>query len=187
MIVTQSDFHLNPFSAFRHTPSRKSPLLWVILLCPELLPFIFIILMSHPLVMHLIIHMFNTSMIPYISLDQYLNPNLYTIPNMQNMRFFCCPVYYVKSGFTNVLKNANKTKNMHLFSIRIANYRKFFNIREPPFSTVGVLKNVHSRMHVCTHAHAAKCSYTHACTHTYVCMHAQLHMHMDAYIYTFTT
>ena len=42
--------------------------------------------------MHLIIHMFNTSMIPYISLDQYLNPNLYTIPNMQTMRFFCCSV-----------------------------------------------------------------------------------------------
>ena len=31
--------------------------------------------------------------------------------------------YYVKSGLTNVLKNANKTKNMHLFSIRIANYK----------------------------------------------------------------
>ena len=30
--------------------------------------------------------------------------------------------YYVKSGLTNVLKNANKTKNMHLFLIRIANY-----------------------------------------------------------------
>ena len=30
--------------------------------------------------------------------------------------------YYVKSGLRNVLKNANKTKNMHLFSIRIANY-----------------------------------------------------------------
>ena len=30
--------------------------------------------------------------------------------------------YYDKSGLTNVLKNANKTKNMHLFSIRIANY-----------------------------------------------------------------
>ena len=30
--------------------------------------------------------------------------------------------YYVKSGLTNVLKNANKTKTMHLFSIRIANY-----------------------------------------------------------------
>ena len=30
--------------------------------------------------------------------------------------------YYVKSGLTNVLKNANKTKNMHLFSIRMANY-----------------------------------------------------------------
>ena len=29
--------------------------------------------------------------------------------------------YYVKSGLTNVLKNANKTKNMHLLSIRIAN------------------------------------------------------------------
>ena len=32
--------------------------------------------------------------------------------------------FYVKSGLTNVLKNANKTKNMHLFSIRIANYTK---------------------------------------------------------------
>ena len=31
--------------------------------------------------------------------------------------------YCVKSGLTNVLKNANKTKNMHLFSIRIANYK----------------------------------------------------------------
>ena len=30
--------------------------------------------------------------------------------------------YYDKSGLTNVLKNANKTKNMHLFSIQIANY-----------------------------------------------------------------
>ena len=94
MIVTQSDFHLNPLSSDRQTPSRKSPLLRVILLCPELRPFIIIILMSHPFVMHLIIHIFNTSMIPYISLDQYLNPNLYTIPNMQNMRFFCCSVYY---------------------------------------------------------------------------------------------
>ena len=28
--------------------------------------------------------------------------------------------YYVKSGLTNVLKNANKTKNMHLFSSRIS-------------------------------------------------------------------
>ena len=43
--------------------------------------------------MHLIKHMFHTSVIPYISLDRYLNPNLYTIPNMQNMRFFCCSVY----------------------------------------------------------------------------------------------
>ena len=32
--------------------------------------------------------------------------------------------YYVKSGLTNVLKNANKTKNMHLFSIGIANYKR---------------------------------------------------------------
>ena len=31
--------------------------------------------------------------------------------------------YYVKSGLTNVLKNANKTQNMHLFSIWIANYQ----------------------------------------------------------------
>ena len=35
--------------------------------------------------------------------------------------------YYVKSGLTNVLKNANKTKNMHLFSIRIANYNCLSN------------------------------------------------------------
>ena len=39
--------------------------------------------------------------------------------------------YYVKSGLTNVLKNANKTKNMHLFSIRIANY-KLLNERVHP-------------------------------------------------------
>ena len=36
--------------------------------------------------------------------------------------------YYVKSGLTNVLKNANKTKNMHLFSIRIANYKPLMSI-----------------------------------------------------------
>ena len=36
--------------------------------------------------------------------------------------------YYVKSGLTNVLKNANKTKNMHLFSIRIANYNVLFKL-----------------------------------------------------------
>ena len=30
--------------------------------------------------------------------------------------WFCTHAkYYVKSGLTNVLKNANKTKNMHLF------------------------------------------------------------------------
>ena len=32
--------------------------------------------------------------------------------------------YYVNSDLTNVLKNANKTKNMHLFSILIANYHR---------------------------------------------------------------
>ena len=93
MIIMQNGFRSNPFSGFRHTPSRKSPLLRVILLRTELRPFIIIIPMSHPFVMHLIIHMFNTSMIPYVSLDQYLTPNLYTIQNMQNMRFFSCPVY----------------------------------------------------------------------------------------------
>ena len=30
--------------------------------------------------------------------------------------------YFVKSGLTNVLKNADINKNMHLFSIPIANY-----------------------------------------------------------------
>ena len=69
MIIMQSDFHSNPFSGFRHTPSRKS-----LLLRPELRPFIIIIPMSHPFVMHLIIHMFNTSVIPKISLDQYFKP-----------------------------------------------------------------------------------------------------------------
>ena len=76
MIITQSDFHSNPFSGFRHTPSQKSSLLRGILLRPELCPFISIIPMRHPFVMHLIIHMFNTSVIPYISLDLYLTPNL---------------------------------------------------------------------------------------------------------------
>ena len=94
MIITQSDFHSNPFSGFRHTPSLKSSLLCVILLRPELCPFIIIIPMSHPFVMHLIIYMFNTSVIPYISLDQHLTPNLYNIPNMQNMHFLCCSVYF---------------------------------------------------------------------------------------------
>ena len=37
--------------------------------------------------------------------------------------------YYVKSGLTNVLKNANKTKNKHLFWIRIANYMILFKKR----------------------------------------------------------
>ena len=93
MIIKQSDFHSNPFRCFRHTPSRKSPLLRVILLRPELRPLIIIIPMSHPFVMRLIIHMFHTSVMPYISLDLYSNPKLYTIPNMQNMRYFCCSVY----------------------------------------------------------------------------------------------
>ena len=53
--------------------------------------------MSHPFLMHLIIHMFNTSVIPYISLGEYLNSNLYTQSNMQNMRFFCCSVYILQS------------------------------------------------------------------------------------------
>ena len=38
--------------------------------------------------MQLIIHISHASLIPCISLDQYLIPNLYTIPNMQNMRSF---------------------------------------------------------------------------------------------------
>ena len=42
--------------------------------------------------------------------------------------------YYVNNGLTNVLKNANKTKNMHLFSIWIANYNDrnaFFTSEKP--------------------------------------------------------
>ena len=56
--------------------------------------------MSHPFVMHLITRMFNTSVVPYISFDQYLYPNLYTVPDMQNMRFFCCSVYLYKIHIT---------------------------------------------------------------------------------------
>ena len=92
-IITQSDFLANPFCGFRHTQSRKSPLFSAISLRPELPYFITIIQMSYPFVMQLIIHMFHASLISCMSLDQYLNPNLYTIPNMQNMRFFCCSVY----------------------------------------------------------------------------------------------
>ena len=38
--------------------------------------------------MRLITHMFHTSLIPFISLDQYLTSILFNIPSMQNMRFF---------------------------------------------------------------------------------------------------
>ena len=38
--------------------------------------------------------------------------------------------YYVISGLTNVLKNANKTKIMHIFSIRIANYKRVLVTRD---------------------------------------------------------
>ena len=55
--------------------------------------------------MQLIINMFHAPLIPCISLDQYLNPNLYTIPNMQNMRFFCCSVYDLISKFQVGLKS----------------------------------------------------------------------------------
>ena len=37
-------------------------------------PLLSLLIMSHPFVMHSIIHMFNTSVIPYTSLDQYLTP-----------------------------------------------------------------------------------------------------------------
>ena len=73
--MTQSDFHLNPFSGFRHTASRSSPYLRIISLHPELSPFTSIIPVSYRFVIHLIIHLFHTSLIPLISLDQYLTPN----------------------------------------------------------------------------------------------------------------
>ena len=82
MNIKQSDFHSNPFRCLRHSPSRNSPLLRVILSRPELRPLVIIIPMSHRFVKHFIIHMFHTSVMPYISLDQYLNPKLYIIPNM---------------------------------------------------------------------------------------------------------
>ena len=96
MNIKQSDFHSNPFICLRHTPSRNSPLLRVILSRPELRILVIIIPMSHRFVKHFIIHMFHTSVMPYISLDQYFNPNLYIIPNMQNVRIFCCSVYILK-------------------------------------------------------------------------------------------
>ena len=43
------------------------------------------------------------------------------------LRLCTHPKHYVKSGLTNVLKNANKTKNKHLFWIRIANYHSKLN------------------------------------------------------------
>ena len=55
-------------------------------------------------------HMFNTAVIPYISLDHYLNSNLYTIPNMQNMRFFCYSVY-IKIEFKTSLDVSNKKEH----------------------------------------------------------------------------
>ena len=48
--------------------------------------------------------------------------------------------YYVKSGLTNVLKNANKTKNMHLFSIWIANYKPALNVRPSPARQQNTIK-----------------------------------------------
>ena len=63
-------------------------------------PLLSLFLTSHPFVIHLIMHMFHTLVIPYISSDEYLNPNLYTTPNMQNMRFFCCSVYVIFVFFT---------------------------------------------------------------------------------------
>ena len=44
--------------------------------------------------------------------------------------------YYVKSGLTNVLTNANTTKNMHLFSIRIANYIKLATKNDSTLTSV---------------------------------------------------
>ena len=38
MIVTQSDFHSNPFSGLSHTPSRKSPLLLSYFIMPRVTP-----------------------------------------------------------------------------------------------------------------------------------------------------
>ena len=49
--------------------------------------------------------------------------------------------YYVKSGLTNVLKNANKTKNMHLFSIGIANYD--IQVISNPYITFYYLFEIH--------------------------------------------
>ena len=55
----------------------------------------------------------------------------------------CIPAkYYVKSGLTNVLKNANKTKNMHLFSIWIANYSISSENASPTDSSIRLAINV---------------------------------------------
>ena len=62
--------------------------------------------------------------------------------------------YYVKSGLTNVLKNANKTKNMHLFSILIANYymphKKFYGSSwDHSFRTYQVANLEHRPENIC--------------------------------------
>ena len=82
----------------------------------------------HPFVMHLIIHMFNTSMIPYISIDLYLNPNLNTLPNMQNMRFFCCPVY-IKHMYNACVTAFNLFVKEKTFPIKAFVLIDFFEIR----------------------------------------------------------
>ena len=72
MIFTQSDFHSKPFSGFRHTSSRKSPLLWVILLCPELHPFIIIIQMAPS-----ICDAFDNTHVQYINDTLHINRSVF--------------------------------------------------------------------------------------------------------------
>ena len=72
MIVTQNDFHSNPFSGFRHTSSRKSPLLRVILLCQELHPFIIIIQMAPS-----ICDAFDNTHVQYINDTLHINRSVF--------------------------------------------------------------------------------------------------------------
>ena len=72
--------------------------------------------MSYPFAMHLIIHMFHTSLISFISLDQYITPNVYNIPNMQNMRFFCCHHILNAHAQGHMIKDSNN--QLYLDEIR---------------------------------------------------------------------
>ena len=94
MIITQSDFHSNAFSAFRHIHHLERRLHYdCYFIRPRVTP-LYYLYSNEPSICDAFDYSHvKTSVIPYISLDLYLTPNLYTIPNMQNMRFFFAAQY----------------------------------------------------------------------------------------------